>query len=393
MQYQLHELLPDPEALVQHLWPSLSRRGGYVRHEDYQHFFNFLRREAHKLGEASSQHVEGLFDGLSHHIDVFLPNVSRQKSDMAQALGFNHVGVATDTTPRSDSQAAVSLSQPVSRSLDVIARLWLTINVDTFPLEQSYPRKTAVAWAAEHTLIQAIESHFANQKAIAPTHPRKIPSFFKMTSLCGRGFSILWSSNIADHLEIAWDGNHGTITVYEHVVCLRNHLENHLDYPSSCRIPAELLGETLDTILLLFPPDDEETQKLLESQGKNFWKLGRCVRDRVLNADRFRYWRSGIDELLDQYEKAPRGWRQLLLDKDRRNVLEFSTFWTAIGVALLSIIGLVYGTVGAVYAVRAYDLSYKQYLLSQKQYMLDLVQVCVEREARERWPQICSEAT
>ncbi|KAF6827868.1 hypothetical protein CMUS01_08814 [Colletotrichum musicola] len=326
--------------------------------------------------------------------------------DVARALGLDHAGLSRDgPTPgipnRPSLEASISvagsqevpagISHPVSRSLDVIARLWLTINFDTFPLEETYPRQTTVAWAAEHTLQQAVECHFVSgyQPAASPTHHRSIPSSFKMASLCDRyDFSIRWSNNLADHLEIVWNGNHGTVTIYEHVICLWNHLQ----YSSACPIPVEMLEETLDTIILLFPPDDRGTRKLLKRHDKTFWRLGRCGREWVSSAGDFHYWRARIDALLKEYEQPPRGARQLRLDEDGRNFLEFSTFWTALAVAVLTILGIGFGTLGTVYAIKAYNLSYKQYVLSQKQYMLDLVQACVETGARERWPHICSEA-
>lgn len=402
-QYRLDELL-DSGTLVQHLWPSLPQH--MICSEAYHHFFHFVREEAQKLRQAPFHHVDGLINDIPHHIDVLLLNTTNRKLDVAQALGLNHDGLSRDdptpgipnrpTLEASRSAAGsqevpASISQPVSRSLDVIARLWLTINFDTFPLGETYPRQTRIAWAAEHSLHQAIESHFVSthQPAADSSHRRNIiPSSFKMNSLCDR-FSIRWSSNLADHLQMVKNGNHGTVTIYEHVICLWNHLQYS---PTACPIPADLLEETLDTIVLLFPPDDRGTRKLLERHDKTFWRLRWCGRARASRAEDFHYWRARIDALLEEYEQPPRGARQLRLDEDGRNFLEFSTFWTALAVAVLTILGIGFGTLGTVYAIKAYDLSYKQYMLSQKQYMLDLVQACVEREARERWPHLCSEA-
>ncbi|KAF6788767.1 hypothetical protein CSOJ01_14932 [Colletotrichum sojae] len=178
-----------------------------------------------------------------------------------------------------------------------------------------------------------------------------------MTTLCDRyDVSICWTSNLVEHLKITWIGNRGSIMIYEHVICLWNHLQ----YSPGCPIPAALLEEALDT--------------------------------RASGPDDFRYWRARINALLEEYDKPLSGARQLLLDPGGRNFLEFSTFWTALAVAVLTIFEIGFGTIGTAYAIKAYNLSYKQYVLSQKQYMLDLVEACVEREARERWPHICSEA-
>ncbi|KAF6830337.1 hypothetical protein CPLU01_07392 [Colletotrichum plurivorum] len=392
-QHQL-DVLPDPEALLQHLWPSLPRHS--IRPEDYHHFFKFLREEIHKVKRAPSHYVDGLVDRIPHSIDVLVLHAQRWKVDVAEAFVLYH---PTFPTPgpsyfrKITLFAASLLSEPVSRSLDVIARLWLTINLDTFPLEASMNTEhRTINWMPEDTLSEAINSRFELMCCRFPACPpdrRSIPPSFKMTTLCDRyDASICWTSNLVEHLKITWTGNRGSIMIYEHVICLRNHLQ----YSPGCPIPAALLEEALDTMVLLFPPDDRGTRKLLKRHGKTFWRLGRCGRERASGPNDFRYWRARIDALLEEYEKPLSGTRQLLLDPEGRNFLEFSTFWTALAVAVLTILGIGFGTIGTVYAIKAYNLSYKQYLLSQKQFMLDLVQTCVEREARERWPHICSEA-
>ncbi|KAI3536999.1 hypothetical protein CSPX01_10496 [Colletotrichum filicis] len=283
------------------------------------------------------------------------------------------------------------LENEVSRSLDLIAKLWLTINFDTFPLGQIYPKPVQLAWEETRTLGQVIESYFScaltdQPDKLKPGAATSIPSTFNITVLCGRyNFSIRWTSNLAEHLQLDGESGQRSVTIYEHIVCLWNHLE----YSTNCPIPHNLLEETLDTLVLLFPYEDPGTMRLLKREKKNFWRLGRCGRTRKVELDGFSYWKLGIQKLLEEYSKPPRGTQQLRLDKEGRNFLEFSTFWTALIVAILTILGIAFGTIGTAYAVKAYNLSYKQYVLSQKQYNLDLVQACADPEASQKWPEFC----
>ncbi|KAK1658649.1 hypothetical protein BDP55DRAFT_507677, partial [Colletotrichum godetiae] len=251
----------------------------------------------------------------------------------------------------------------VSRSLDLVARLWLTINFDTLPLGQIYPKPVQLAWEETKTLRQVIDSYFAVTLADRPAELKRgdIPSTFNITVLCERyNFSIRWTSNLAEHLQIEEKLGQRSVMLYEHIVCLWNHLE----YSKDCPVPQSLLEETLDTLVLLFPYEDTGTMKLLKREKKNFWRLGRCGRTRKAELDDFSYWKPGIQRLLEEYNKPPRGTQQLRLDKEGRNFLEFSTFWTALLVAILTILGIAFGTIGTAYAIKAYNLSYKQYVLS-----------------------------
>ncbi|KAK1527875.1 hypothetical protein CPAR01_12433 [Colletotrichum paranaense] len=243
------------------------------------------------------------------------------------------------------------LENEVSRSLDLIAKFWLTINFDTFPLSQIYPKPVQLAWEETRTLRQVIESYFSCALADQPNKLRpgaatSIPSTFNITVLCERyNFFIRWTSNLAEQLQVDGESGQRSATCWNH--------------------------------------------EIAEEREEELWRLGRCGRTRKVELDDFSYWKLGIRKLLEEYSKPPRGTQQLRLDKEGRNFLEFSTFWTALIVAILTILGIAFGTIGTAYAVKAYNLSYKQFVLSQKQYNLDLVQACADPEASQKWTEFC----
>ncbi|KAI9866805.1 MAG: hypothetical protein M1813_000747 [Trichoglossum hirsutum] len=74
------------------------------------------------------------------------------------------------------------------------------------------------------------------------------------------------------------------------------------------------------------------------------------------------------------FEEPPRNWWQLF--SGRRNKLQWATFWIAVLVLMLALIGLAGNTVPAVYSV--------------KQYNLALAQACSASEATALLPGFCN---
>ena len=168
------------------------------------------------------------------------------------------------------------------------------------------------------------------------------------------------------------------VAVFEHKICLWNHLR----FPSGSALPIEIVKEALDTLNLLFPYGDTATESLLRRHGKPFG-LGYCGRKRISSLNNLSCWRGSIERLQRKLEEPPSGLQQLALDRNRSNVLAFSTFWMATAVATLTIVGLGIGVVSTVYSKKQYDLALLQYQLS-------LAQACAAQDAGILLPGFCS---
>ncbi|KAL5609707.1 hypothetical protein FOVSG1_004388 [Fusarium oxysporum f. sp. vasinfectum] len=211
---------------------------------------------------------------------------------------------------------------------------------------------------------------------------RQISQSFSIANLAHYyGFQVKWTSDLAQHLSIDWE--YKQITIFEHVICLRNHLA----YPDDCPLPKKFVGEAIDTIKLLFP-DDKDTKAFLSRDGRKFLKIP-FGRERSLSLGDFSYWETEISQLLDVWEQGPSGWSQLRLRPDRSNFLEYSTFWAAAVVLLLTLISIVFGVAGLVLAKKALDVSVKSLDVSVKSYELSLAIACAEANATETLPAFC----
>lgn len=132
---------------------------------------------------------------------------------------------------------------------------------------------------------------------------------------------------------------------------------------SSQIFPDGFAKETLRTLDLLFPRYDMGTQKWVESE-RSFGNNSICLdlellnRDRIMSNDRraekFNFWR---DELitLKEYFDEPRPTSITHFWYDRRNKVQWYTFWIAVLVLCLTIFfGLVQSIEGALQVYKAY---------------------------------------
>ncbi|KAI2639524.1 hypothetical protein GGS26DRAFT_272009 [Hypomontagnella submonticulosa] len=341
-------------AILQKLWPSFTKEQYKDTH--WTRFFQYLDFELAKLPDKRV-----LFSTHSREEAIALIETIRHYGRSPKQEILHAIAVKTPTRP------AISNPDSISRSLELAARLWLMINIDSFKLIPSYihTRTINVSWPDDKSLADVIANHFrAKNLPVRSQEIVRIRPTLTMAYLEVRhGFQVLWTHNLADHLTI--DTKYRTVTVYEHLICLWTHIESGDD----CVIPKAILEEAIDTLNLLFPSEIRETQDFLRKHGRSFWELGYCKRPRVLELDRFHYWQSNVADLIDIIEGPAKGFQQLLLDKEKRNLVELIMFWIAVFVAFLTVFGVVFGTVSTVYSI-------KQYNVAAAAYALQLAQAC-----------------
>lgn len=258
-----------------------------------------------------------------------------------------------------------------------ILRIWLTLEVQLLNsdiLEDGsggYPAPV-VPWGISTDISTAIEAYFESQRLSQTTRNlAKISHLMTAAYLCRtHRLGIRWTDNLADHLSINWKAR--VISIYQHKIFLRNQLR----LTARPVIPQAVLEEALDTLNLLFPYGDEATKAFLLRQGRPFYGLGYCGRERLLDLSKYHYWRDRVSDLVEVMREEPIGLQQLSLAKDGRNFLQFATFWMAFFVAVLTITSIVFGVVQVVYAI--------------KQYNLAVAQACAAPGARGMLPKYCS---
>ncbi|KAI0977257.1 hypothetical protein F4678DRAFT_412317 [Xylaria arbuscula] len=351
----------DKIAALQKLWPGITRQ--QYQEEQWTRFFQYMDLELDKLNEDHS-----LFSIVDHSEALQL--IERLRRNGSQSKDMLLRTIVSGASP---GQIEI---QAVHRSLELAARLWLTINVDSFHLNSHLANmhSKSIVWRDGESLADAI-SAYVKPKSMPPQEGRIRPILTMAYLESRHGFQVRWTHNLAEHLIVDW--KHRTVTVYEHLICLWSHLETAGGLQI---IPRAMLEEVIDTLNLLFPSESKETQDYLRKHGRTFWKLGYCKGKRALEISRYVYWQDSVQQLMDIVEEPPTGFQQFRLDRERKNMLEFATFWTAAVVALLTTLSIVFGTVATVYTIKQYDIA-------AAAYNLQLAQICATQ--REFLPRYC----
>lgn len=113
----------------------------------------------------------------------------------------------------------------------------------------------------------------------------------------------------------------------------RSRVDNLLKHISG--LSKSLLNETIQSLNLLFPHWDPETNKLLKQHGQTFQQQGPYDLPASLDLSEFDHWRDRLLEIHDVvFQSPPASWRQLY--RDRRNPQQFWTFWIALIILALT---------------------------------------------------------
>lgn len=142
----------------------------------------------------------------------------------------------------------------------------------------------------------------------------------------------------------------------------RREAESRTDQSNSTVLPEGLIAETLQTMSLLFPLHDKATQRWLRkhtSTGRVDRALSTCgplrLDDRQI--EKFKYWHDRLIILKQAFDQS----RPSTISQwwhDRRNGVQWYTFWVAILVLFLTILfGLVQSIEGALQVYKAFHQS------------------------------------
>ncbi|KAI1199806.1 hypothetical protein F5X97DRAFT_341359 [Nemania serpens] len=354
--------------LVRSIWPSITENA--FQRQDYTRLFIYINGVMKNARKDPDRYPKHTVDEIAKYIQFLRENIRHSKAEVI---------IKIQTSDGTDDHI-------INQTLDLAASAWLTISVNTEKPSEG------PAWNRNETLQQSIGPHFKSVTAVDSTRRDIIPRSLTMANFCKNyGFTVNWTSDLRRHLNIDWENQR--ITVYEHMIYLCNYVNHSAETP----IPIGILEEALDTINLLFPSDQKRTRKFLKNKDKTFHRLGYCGRERRMRLSDYGHWGKQIGMLRDVLDDPPKGYHQLVLDKEHRNFLNWATFWIAFLVALLTVISIAFGIVGVVYGILSYAISVKSYQVAVEslnagiqQLELAIAMACGDAETAARLPQYCS---
>jgi hypothetical protein len=329
--------------IVSALWPQyLTSTLSAKNIQEWDVYFQYYTAECRKAIESK----RGEYTTVRRHEDIIaiadqLRN-NDSKGEIQKAL------LALDTQQRNEQVK----EQMAEGSIRLGVRIFAM--VDTGPPSGNRTHGPApLPWQDNNVDLQTILAKYFTTSFADPGNTKFDEDFTAFNLQRLAGLEIRWTDNLADHLRLI--ENDRTLCIFHHATFLRRQ--------RSGIYPDGMIQETLRTLDLLFPRYDSSTEKWLSclrssSNDAILPDPALLDCDRMLSDDRravkFSFWR---DELLTLKEKfdQPRPVSITQFWYDRRNKVQWYTFWIAVLVLCLTIFfGVIQSVEGALQVYKAY---------------------------------------
>jgi hypothetical protein len=193
-------------------------------------------------------------------------------------------------------------------------------------------------WRVDQTLRDFME-HTVAFSSTQTDHYRIPLSFNARAFEQVADIKILWTRDLLSHLEVGL--NDSTLSLFHNVQVL--HLYEQLSLREI--FPDNFLDETRRTLSLMLPVADRASLKWFNSKQRRFGldpAAGDCqhLRATQRNIQDFDFWRDRLIVAREAFDLSqPRG--LLYFWRDDRNKVQWWTFWIAITVFLLTLVGVI----------------------------------------------------
>ncbi|KUI66045.1 hypothetical protein VM1G_01349 [Cytospora mali] len=230
----------------------------------------------------------------------------------------------------------------LENSIDLVSGLLLMMDCGTFV--HGFSGRTELLWK-QGSLRQHLADHFGETPVLGHDGVKLEKNFIARNLGRIAGLEIVWTDNLVDHLRMSDDDT--KVHIFHHASFLECQR-----YSQKSLLPEGVATETLQTLALLLPSADPETRtwflKMVATTGLDTRAIqcGRLSSDRR-QIEKFRIWRDRLVTLKQVFDEAqPKTLSQWWYD--RRNGVQWYTFWVAILVLVLTIVfGLIQSVEGA----------------------------------------------
>jgi hypothetical protein len=320
-------------AIIEALWPAPKNKR--FEQYDWKPFSSYYMSQCEHALYDQGQHVS--VRKHQHLVDICH---GLQDNTPREQLKANLLSALAQTGDK-DTEIA-------DNTIDLAARIYFMVNIGGTTATIT-PGRTQLPWPTGKPST-ALADFFKPQQSLSGVYVKFERSFTARTVDCIAGIRIRWTDNLADHLRMM-DPDDKTVAIFHHVSFLKRQ--------GQALYPAGLITETMQTLSFLFPQHDKSLQTWLQSQRKGHnidRELSLCgqlrLDDRQLKNFRFRHDRLVI--LKQAFDES----RPATLSQwwyDRRNGVQWYTFWVAVTVLFLTVFfGMVQSIEGALQVYKAY---------------------------------------
>lgn len=292
-------------------------------------FWNYFIRECKDALHDGGRHI-----ALRTHRDVVEVAAQLQAGLTRDEIKDN---LRTKLTTPHDNE-----DELLENSIDLASGLLLMMACGTS--SYGFSGRTEILWRQE-SLQQYLADYFGVPPVLGHDSV-KLEKNFTARNL-GRiaGLEIVWTDNLVDHLRMSDDDT--KVHIFHHASFLECQRQSQKSL-----LPDGVVNETLQTLALLLPSADAETRKWFKKVAATRELDTRAIQCGRLKSDRrqierFQVWRDRLVTLKQVFDEAqPKTLSQWW--HDRRNWVQWYTFWVAILVLVLTIMfGLIQSVEGA----------------------------------------------
>ncbi|KAH7308858.1 hypothetical protein BKA65DRAFT_559725 [Rhexocercosporidium sp. MPI-PUGE-AT-0058] len=321
--------------IIESFWPE-NGSSRYRQDElDWESYFWYYARQCHDALIDQGQHVlarthQDILD-IVHQLEDLTPRDAIKES-LRSRLPTRH-------RPNED--------EILDGAIDLAARLHLMVNIAVDNLVIS--GQAQLKWSSG--ILRDFLNHHFSEPQVLGNDGIKLEQMFTASNLERiAGIQIKPTDNLADHLRMI-DKEDKVVAIFHHA--------SFLNW-QNCKIYPDGLGEeTLRTLSLIFPQHDKQTREWLKRHPESYRidkTLLKCdplqLDDRQI--EKFHFWHDRLIILKQAFDQS----RPATISQwwyDRRNGVQWYTFWIAVVVLFLTIFfGMVQSIEGALQVYKAF---------------------------------------
>ncbi|RYP61195.1 hypothetical protein DL771_010201 [Monosporascus sp. 5C6A] len=250
-------------------------------------------------------------------------------------LGANWADIRRSLRPKLTIPHA-NEEELLENSIDLAANLLLMCDCGSF--SHGFSGRMELKWR-EGPLGEFLTNYFGEEPVLDSDRVKLDKNFIARNIVRIGGVQIIWTDNLLDHLRLTDDDKR--VHIFHHA--------SFLEHQRQSLLPEGLAAETLQTLALLFPSTNRETRKWVSRLPALDQRVTRCgrLKTELRRIEKFRFWRDRLVMLKQVFDEAqPNTLTQWWYD--RRNGVQWYTFWVAVLVLVLTILfGLVQSIEGA----------------------------------------------
>ncbi|KAH8646070.1 hypothetical protein BGZ60DRAFT_438333 [Tricladium varicosporioides] len=227
----------------------------------------------------------------------------------------------------------------INRTIDLTLRLWLVLHIRD---DEYVWGANSIQWDDDRTLQIFIASQFPESRPMKDLGERYfdllLPENFTVVKLKRwSGIKFEWTYNFSEHLN--FDKDHRVVKIFP----LKSYMHG-LRKSKVELIPNAVIDEYIKTMNMLFPSWDMKTQEYLKKKKQTFGMEPPVDYPGTLYLSDFCVWQSRLATIYAEFCSPPPSMTQLF--NDRRNVLQWYTFWFAVMILILTV---VFGVISSVF--------------------------------------------